>query len=167
MTDIACTLPQCYFAMIDVDLEISIEFFDHMIAYLKSREDHIIYYPILFSEYDPTSVRAAEAIFGALGPHDPHRGMWRQTGYGIYAILGAAVKDLKITKRLNSRWGGEDVELHKLVQERGFDIVREREPGLVHKWHDKICTSEFVEYDYLDRCLFQSIWCLDHLSLEI
>jgi len=152
LTERACVSTNCYFTMIDVDLEISVDFFKNMVTYLTSNK--VIYYPILFSEYDPTAVRAAETVFGKLEPYDHHRGMWRETGFGIYAIRGTAVRDLRIQKRVSSKWGGEDVELRNLVQERGFDLIREREPGLIHKWHDKICTSDFVEADYLARCQY-------------
>jgi len=152
LTEHACISSNCYFTMIDVDLEISVNFFKNMVTYLTSNK--VIYYPILFSEYDPTAVRAAETVFGNLEPYDHHRGMWRETGFGIYAIRGTAVRDLRIQKRVASKWGGEDVELRNLVQDRGFDLIREREPGLIHKWHDKICTSDFVEADYLARCQY-------------
>ena len=67
-------------------------------------------------------------------------------------MLGGAVESLQVESRLESKWEGADVELKKRAENRGFSIVRKQEQGLVHKWHPKLCTSDFVDPSYLSMC---------------
>jgi hypothetical protein len=151
LTKNACGSENCYFSMMDVDMEIKPSFIENMIRYLKSEQD--IYYPIVWSEYDPVAVLAAETIFGKQRPYTEQRGMWRKGGYGMWAMKGARVRELKVENRTASKWGGEDNELFAMVKSKYFNIVRENEPGLIHKWHDKVCSSEFVDEDFVRNCI--------------
>jgi hypothetical protein len=151
LTKNACNSENCYFSMMDVDMEIKPSFIENMIRYLKSEQD--IYYPIVWSEYDPVAVLAAETIFGKQRPYTEQRGMWRKVGYGMWAMKGARARELTIENRTAGKWGGEDVELFAMVKSKDFNIVREYEHGLVHKWHDKVCSSEFVEEDFVRNCI--------------
>ena len=150
LTERACSDPGCYFTVVDVDMDVKPSFIENTISFVTSNKT--MYYPIVFSEHEPSSVIAAETIFGELEPYDAQRGVWRKTGWGMYAAFGEAVHSLKVEKRLDSKWGGEDGELKKRAESSGFTIVREQEPGLVHRWHPKLCTSEFVDSSFLGRC---------------
>lgn len=150
LTERACSDPGCYFAVVDVDMDVKPSFIENTISFVKSNKT--IYYPIVFSEYEPSSVIAAETIFGKLEPYDAQAGQWRKWGWGMLAAYGEAVHSLKVERRLDSKWGGEDGELKNQATRSGFTIVREQEPGLVHRWHPKLCTSEFVEASYLPQC---------------
>ena len=150
LTERACNDPNCYFSAVDVDMDVKPSFIDNTIKFVNSTTT--IYYPMVFSEFEPSAVMAAETIYGELEPYSTQRGLWRKHGWGMFAISGEAVHSLKVEKRLGTKWGGEDVELKKRAEERGYTIVRENEPGLIHRWHPKLCTSEFVQEEFLGRC---------------
>lgn len=146
LTERACNSPGCIFSMLDIDLDIKPSFVESAMS--RVEKDKTMYYPITFSEYDPSSVRAAETIFGPLEQHNEHRGQWRKSGdRGLYAISGETLQRLRLE---NDR----AIELDKLAEEHGLTLVREREAGLTHRWDPEECISEFVnEPKDFSRCL--------------
>lgn len=127
----ACNFSGCYFSVVDIDLLVGPEFIDSVMSHVESKET--IYVPLVKSEYDPSSVRAFETIFGPMASFDSQS----ESGYGgLYAISGETLHSLRDGNKLPSILGEDDAGLEKLAAERGLKLVRKEEPALVHYWDD-------------------------------
>ena len=66
-------------------------------------------------------------------------GKWRVWGSGNYALSGKDAKLLKLNEDFKG-WGGEDVAFLALAGET-LNVIRARDPYIVHRWHPKDCTK--------------------------
>ena len=89
------------------------------------------YYPIVFSQYDPSMATGAEMSPGA--------GCWRQFGYGIASLYNADFTDAGGFDLDIHGWGREDVDLVERLLARNVSVFRAADPGLVHTFHAKHC----------------------------
>lgn len=89
------------------------------------------YYPVVFSQYDPSMATGANFSSGA--------GCWRQFGYGIVALYNADFTDAGGFDLDIRGWGREDVDLVERLLARNMSVFRAVDPGLVHVFHSKHC----------------------------
>ena len=131
----ACHKDDCVLTIMDVDMDIGPGFF---VNALTSVSPNTIYFPIVFSQYRPSSVFFLESLFGPLPKFDKDKGVWVTYGYGIYALSGADVLKLMMNESFKG-WGLEDNDFFSRAKKSKFRIVRRNEHHLVHRWHLKIC----------------------------
>lgn len=89
------------------------------------------YYPVVFSQYDPSMATGGNFTAGA--------GYWRQFGYGIVALYNADFMDAGGFDLDIRGWGREDVDLVERLLARNISVFRAVDPGLVHVFHAKLC----------------------------
>ncbi|XP_063979175.1 chondroitin sulfate synthase 1 isoform X2 [Diachasmimorpha longicaudata] len=97
-----------------------------------------VYFPIVFSQFDPTIVRENS------NTQDPFlinefTGFWRQFGFGIVSLykkdyLTIGGFDLSITG-----WGKEDVDFFEKAVKSKLNVFRAPDKHLVHVFHDVEC----------------------------
>ena len=97
----------------DIDMEFTFEFFRRL---LDNTRPGVAFYPIIFSQYDPSHVGPEKNNFKI----ETLRGFWRQYGYGMVALYkedfdAAGGFDVKIVG-----WGMEDVYLVSNVISNGI-----------------------------------------------
>ena len=68
-----------------------------------------------------------------------YRGIWRNFGYGIYAMYGEDAKKYSLSESFTS-WGGEDNDWFGRMK-KNLHIIRARDAGLIHLWHKESCDS--------------------------
>lgn len=104
-----------------------------------------VYFPIVYSEYDPVVVYGRTA-----SPNhflvNQDTGYWRQYGFGIVSMYKS---DLVAAGGFNTTiqgWGNEDVDLfEKFVRARPATIFRAADPDLVHVYHPVECDPKLPE----------------------
>ena len=133
----ACQKDYCVFTRLDVDMEVGPGYLRNALAYVAPKKS--MYFPIVWSEYRPSAVALVEAFRGPLPKYSEQKGLWRDFGYGMYALSGVDVLSYMMNETKFQGWGGEDNDFYKRASSRGMVIVRLREHHLVHRWHPKIC----------------------------
>ena len=114
---------------VDVDIQFTQEVLQRV--RLATSPGRSAYYPVVFSQYDPSMATGANFSAGA--------GCWRQFGYGIAALYNSDFADAG-GFNLNIRgWGREDVDLVERLLARNMSVFRAVDPGLVHVFHTKQC----------------------------
>lgn len=124
---------------------------------LNTVEGKSVYYPIVFSQYDPqlvcekdnSSVCSPRATPFAF---DSQSGSWRLFGYGIAAMFTSDFRrvggfDLDI-----KGWGKEDVGLAEKFIAFNMSVFRSADVGLVHIFHSKMCDPNLDPAQY-QMCL--------------
>ena len=134
---------------VDVDIAFTKEFL--LRARLNTIQHKQVYYPIVFSEYDPDNpidalknenlkytnrVRANHFNF--------HRndGYWRQFGFGILATYYSDLKRVGGFDKSIIGWGKEDVDLYEKFIKSNLIIFRTVDPGLTHVFHKIVCDAD-------------------------
>ncbi|KAK2583356.1 hypothetical protein KPH14_009352 [Odynerus spinipes] len=134
---------------IDVDIVFT-NFALHRIR-LNTLMDKRIYFPVVFSEYDP------KIVYGDSKKHDRYAitevsGYWRQFGFGIVSLYKKdydAVGGLDLSIR---GWGKEDVVFFEKVVKSKIEIFRAADRNLIHVFHDVECGKELSEIQ-LSMCM--------------
>ncbi|XP_061119507.1 chondroitin sulfate synthase 3 [Conger conger] len=124
----------------DVDLLFDAEFLQ------RCRDNAVrgrqVYFPVVFSQYDPKVVYGGGAPPAAGGfVFTKKSGFWREYGFGIACVykgdlLRAGGFDTSI-----QGWGLEDVDLFTKVLNSGLRAFRSQEPGVVHVYHPVHCDT--------------------------
>jgi hypothetical protein len=138
----ACHSKDCVLGIVDVDIQVGPGFIANALSYVAPQK---VYFPIVWSEFNPENIKRVETLMGPLGKYNEHRGLWRFFGFGMYAISGADASSMLMNTTFVG-WGGEDNDFHSRVKGQNWTIVREEEPDLVHVWHPKYCkVGSFVD----------------------
>ena len=187
----ACHEMRCLASRLDVDMEVRAIFFDHAVetVILEQRPPEepmnlnfqklseaggprnltnstpAVYFPIVWSAYNPATVKLVEKHFIRQGKAIPpefstHRGHWRYYGKGMYVIRGpdAARIDYRDLVLKHQGWGQEDVDFMEKVIRLPRRIFRRTERGLIHTWHEKSCVMGVDVHDELkQRQCFTSV----------
>jgi chondroitin sulfate synthase len=134
--------------LVDVDIMFSVE--SLMRIRLNVRQGQLVYFPIVFSQYDPGPVckeqpqhcQCSQSHGCVIDPQDfhPSAGYWRQFGFGIAAMyrsdmLAVGGFDLSI-----QGWGKEDVDLYTKFIESNVTVFRAVDPGMNHIFHEITCS---------------------------
>lgn len=130
------------FLVVDVDMSLTASVLQNTLRYVKPGT---VYFPIVWSKYSPRFVaRVQREMTTNIFPYSGWEGAWRIHGFGMFALHQQDLARFPMNESF-AGWGGEDNEFYERVK-GGFNmsIVREKEPGLVHVWHDKNC-SEIIQ----------------------
>lgn len=104
-----------------------------------------VYFPIVYSEYDPVVVYGRTA-----SPNhfliNQDTGYWRQYGFGIVSMYKSDLISAGGFNTTIQGWGNEDVDLfEKFVRARPAAIFRAADPDLVHVYHSVECDPTLPE----------------------
>lgn len=107
-----------------------------------------VYFPIVFSQYDPKIVYAGGPPEDSAFVFTKKSGFWRHYGFGITCIfksdfLKAGGFDTSI-----QGWGLEDVDLFTKVINSGLKVFRSQEAGIVHIYHPVLCDTHLDPKQY-------------------
>ncbi|CAF0958818.1 unnamed protein product [Brachionus calyciflorus] len=143
------------------DIDVYFDFGFLNLCRLNAIEGKKVFYPILFSLYNPNvrnnnTVNIDDETFEidldkfnkkmlAMNIKISNsNGYWRESGYGMvclykkdYLNIGGFGK----YKRVRG-WGGEDVYLAERFYSKGYDLFRAITPGLYHLYHKKECVRK-------------------------
>lgn len=149
----ACQTDDCILTAMDVDMQVLPIFFHNALTQVKPFIQS--YFPVVFSEYNPTTVQVVQDFLysaklqnnvnqleeddslSRLPPYSSHRGLWRDFGFGMYALAGSDVQRFQFNEEYEG-WGHEDTDFYKLVK-GSMTVHRQHEHGLIHGWHPKNC----------------------------
>jgi len=142
----------------DIDVHFQLQFLDT--CRNSAVENKVVFYPVVFSLYNPTLVYHALGKNGK-SAHDRTKlrrvhkdhGFWRDFGFGMscqyqtdYTKIGGF--DLSL-----HGWGLEDVLLYrKYASSSSFSINRAPVPALFHDWHEKHCEMD-IEVGQVKSCV--------------
>lgn len=135
----------------DVDVFFNPDFLERCRLY--SEPGQMVYYPIVFSLYNPIIVYDGR-------PPDVERqmyigknnGFWRDFGFGMTCMYR---NDFVATKGFDTTiqgWGMEDVKLYRKFLLTDLAVIRATDRGIFHMYHPKICDSSLSSEQYM-ACL--------------
>ena len=89
-----------------------------------------------------------------LEPFSVHRGLWRDFGFGMYAMAGSDTYRFRFNER-HQGWGHEDNDFYTLVLDELETVYRHRDFGLIHQWHPKNCVmgKDLITPEQLIDCV--------------
>ena len=133
----------------DTDMLIRKDFFERCITFTERGRS--VYFPVVFSLFNPDIIDFFnnETTTNRTDNNDftisRHRGFWRDFGFGMLCAYKSDFFKVGGYRQWNRKtadpfWGYEDVDLHKrFVKHPELNVIRAPDPGIVHKWHPKIC----------------------------
>ncbi|KAL6263192.1 hypothetical protein P5V15_005992 [Pogonomyrmex californicus] len=106
-----------------------------------------IYFPIVFSQYDP------KAVYGEARKQDKFTineisGHWRQYGFGIVSLYKSDYHTVGGLDLSIQGWGKEDVEFFEKAVKSGLDVFRAADRHLVHVYHEIECSRELSNLQF-------------------
>jgi len=141
--------------MCDVDIVLTGSFLER--CRLHTSPGHSVYYPIVFSLYNPANI--AQLQHTTKSPEKPiitrEAGFWRDFGYGMtcqyradFVSVGGFRAEIASNQSV-AGWGLEDVLLYRKHLHSGrLTVVRATDPGIFHIWHEKNCPRSLPEDQY-------------------
>ena len=136
--------------VVDVDIIIHDFAISNIIRYVRPGT---AYFPIIWSKYSQKSIQIAEKFLKIKFPDmSKHTGLWRNFGFGIFCIHHVDFSRVKMNEQFTT-WGGEDDDLYNRIKsETDISIVREKDFGFEHEWHEKNCTP-YINTDKYISCM--------------
>lgn len=133
----------------DVDVYFTSEFLHS--CRLNSELGKKVFYPVVFSLYNPAIVYANQELPPPVEQQLVHKkdsGFWRDFGFGMTCqfrsdFLTVGGFDLEV-----KGWGGEDVHLYRKYLRGELMVIRTPVPSLFHLWHEKHCADELTPEQY-------------------
>ncbi len=110
-----------------------------------------VYYPEFFKYYNMDYVYKFSRKPWTVGI-SRQDGHWAMYSYGMLCIYKS---DYMSTGGFDPRiqgWGGEDVKLASQVLARHLDIMRAPDPALLHRYHDKVCSTHLTPTQF-SQCI--------------
>lgn len=127
---------------LDVDIVLDFGVMDRVrLNTIKSQQ---VYFPVVFSEYDPEYLEN-DSEMPLLSEE---RGYWRQFGYGIVSIYHSDLINVGGFDTSIQGWGKEDVDLYSKVVRSNLTVLRAADPGIVHIFHPIFCSPELEDLQY-------------------
>ncbi|KAK2727778.1 hypothetical protein QYM36_008312 [Artemia franciscana] len=135
--------------LVDVDMSFTTESLERIrLSTIKHKQ---IYFPIVFSEFDPSSVyRKSESPDHFLISESS--GYWRFFGYGIVSLYRCDLKFIGGYDTSITGWGKEDVDLFDKAVKSNLTVFRSADPGLTHVFHKVECDNG-LELKQREMCL--------------
>ncbi|KAG1650374.1 Chondroitin sulfate N-acetylgalactosaminyltransferase 1 [Nymphon striatum] len=126
----------------DVDILFTVDFLDR--CRLNSIIGERVYFPILFSQYNPTIVYNVTGKIVNINEITISKdfGFWRDIGYGMSCMFRSDFLNIGGIDYESSTWGGEDVFLYRKFTKSKLEVIRSIDPGIMHSWHDKTCFKD-------------------------
>uniref|UniRef100_A0A6A7G7Z9 Hexosyltransferase n=2 Tax=Hirondellea gigas TaxID=1518452 RepID=A0A6A7G7Z9_9CRUS len=116
---------------------------------LHTRRGKQVYFPIVFSEFDPSVVGPPPRDQFGHTAITEESGYFRNFGFGIVSVYKS---DLFAVGGFNTSivgWGGEDVDLYnKFVASKSVRVFRSTEPALVHVYHRAACQYSHLQQSH-------------------
>ncbi|XP_018346254.1 PREDICTED: chondroitin sulfate synthase 1 [Trachymyrmex septentrionalis] len=106
-----------------------------------------IYFPIVFSQYDP------KVVYGDAKKQDKFiineiSGHWRQYGFGIVSLYKSDYRTVGGLDLSIQGWGKEDVEFFEKAVKSSLDVFRAADRHLVHVYHEIECSRELSSLQF-------------------
>jgi len=139
----ACSSSTCLVGLIDVDEYVGPSLIRHAVAFVHPSTT--AYVPIDFAMHHPEAVAQVEEVIekdvilrSMHTWHDvDYKGMWKKTAFGQVVLAGPDAQVFRMDEDFEG-WGGEDNAWFRLLTDH-LNVVRIREQGLIHQWHEKDC----------------------------
>lgn len=136
--------------MCDVDVIFTSDFLER--CRLNTENDRKVYYPIVFSLYNPKIVHAFKDEAPRTDQTEliisKETGFWRDFGYGMTCQYRNDFLKMKGFDEPMLGWGMEDVYLYRKYVKSNMLVVRSSDPGIFHIWHDKYCDPKLSSDRY-------------------
>ncbi|XP_060565018.1 chondroitin sulfate synthase 1-like [Ruditapes philippinarum] len=119
-----------------------------------------VYYPIVFSQYDPSVLCGNQSNCKIeMFDFDHRMGYWRQFGFGIAAMYRSDLERVGGYDTGIQGWGKEDVDLFDKVVQSNLTIFRAVDTGMIHAFHPIKCDVN-LEPSQFQMCIGSKATCL-------
>ncbi len=123
-----------------------------------------VYYPIVYSFYNPKIVKKLSNITLALSnlTISKDTGFWRDFGFGMTCQYKNDFVDINgfkdLTQEFSHGWGDEDLFLYrKFIKNNNIEVIRQIAPSLLHFYHEKDCDQSKLNIQQYKHCLESKI----------
>lgn len=108
-----------------------------------------VYFPEFFKYYNMDYVYRFSKKPRGRGITRQH-GHWAMYSYGMLCIYKSDYDFVGGFSRSIEGWGGEDIDFATKVLQKRLDIMRGPDPGLSHRYHDKVCSKHLTPKQFKD-----------------
>ena len=126
---------------VDVDLDISTDFLQR--CRLNTIRNKQVYFPVFFKLYNQDFVNKYHRGNSSM-LISRHKGHWAHYSYGMVCIYSSDYRKSGGFDLNMKGWGEEDIDLLNRVLDKGIEVFRAPDPGLIHNWHTKRCDKASV-----------------------
>ncbi|XP_068995143.1 chondroitin sulfate N-acetylgalactosaminyltransferase 1-like isoform X1 [Embiotoca jacksoni] len=133
----------------DVDIHFTSDFLTS--CRLNAEPGKKVYYPVLFSQYNPSIIYSNQTLLPSLQQQLVIRkesGFWRDFGFGMTCQYRSDFINIGGFDRNIKGWGLEDVHLYRKYLHSKLMVIRSPSRGLFHLWHEKSCADELPPDKY-------------------